>query len=53
MGTAQNSCAGFFFFFVVLWFELRVFTLGHSTRPVLYWVFVELESHELFAQAGL
>jgi hypothetical protein len=30
----------FFFFFVLLGFELRVFTLSHYTSPFLWWVFL-------------
>jgi hypothetical protein len=37
-----------FFFFVVLGFELRAYTLSHSTRNVLFLI----ESCELFAWAG-
>jgi hypothetical protein len=40
----------FFFFFVVLGFELRAYTLSHSTSPFLY--FLEIGSYEVFAQAG-
>jgi hypothetical protein len=32
----------------VLEFELRVYTLSHSTSPVLWWVFFKIESRELF-----
>jgi hypothetical protein len=35
-----------FFFFVVLEFELRAYTLSHSTSPF------EIRSRELFAWAG-
>jgi hypothetical protein len=45
----------FFFFFAGLGFELRAYTLSHSTISLvcfLYWVFIEIESHKLFAQAG-
>jgi hypothetical protein len=42
----------FFFFFAVLGFKLRAYTLSHSTGPFLSWMFFEIESHELFAQAG-
>jgi hypothetical protein len=39
---------------VVLGFELRVraYTLSHTTSPFLRWVFFEIGSCELFAQAG-
>jgi hypothetical protein len=43
---------GFFFSFVVLGFELRAYTLSHSTSPFLGWGFFKIGSHELFAQAG-
>jgi hypothetical protein len=42
-----------FLFFVVLGFELRVYTLRHSTSAFLCWVFFEIEPRELFAWAGL
>jgi hypothetical protein len=39
-----------FFFFVVLGFEFRVYTLSHSSPLCV--VFFEIGSHKLFAQAG-
>jgi hypothetical protein len=48
--TCVNS---FFFFFVVLGLELRAFTLRHSTSPIFVKDFIEIESHELFAWAGI
>jgi hypothetical protein len=33
------SASVFFFFFAVLGFELRAYTLSHSTSPYLRWVF--------------
>jgi hypothetical protein len=41
-----------FFFFEVLGFELRAYTLSHSTRPFFVMVFFKIGSHELFARAG-
>jgi hypothetical protein len=35
-------------FFMILWFELRVFTLSHSTTPVFVMGFFEVRSGELF-----
>jgi hypothetical protein len=37
---------------VVLGFELRVYSLSHSTSLFLWWVFFEIGFQELFAQAG-
>jgi hypothetical protein len=43
---------GFFFFFVVLGFEVRAYTLCYSTSPFLrFFFFFELGSQELFVQA--
>jgi hypothetical protein len=39
--TALVMVYDFFFFFVVLGFELRAYTLSHSTSPLLGWVFSE------------
>jgi hypothetical protein len=39
-------------FFAVLEFELRAFTLSHSTSPFFVKGFFEIRSHKLFAQAG-
>jgi hypothetical protein len=36
----------------VLRFKLRAYTLSHSTHHFLWWVFIEIESQELFPQAG-
>jgi hypothetical protein len=41
-----------FFFLVTLGFELRVFTLSHSTSLIFCEGFFEIGSHELFASAG-
>jgi hypothetical protein len=41
-------CVIFFFFFAVLEFDLRAFTLDHSTSP-----FFVKGTHELFAQGWL
>jgi hypothetical protein len=38
--------------FVVLGFELRAFTLNHSTSSFLWRVFFEIGSYGLFAWAG-
>jgi hypothetical protein len=38
---------------VVLGFELRAFTLSHSTSPFFVFSIFEIRSHELFAWAGL
>jgi hypothetical protein len=45
---------GFFwgFFLVVLGFELRAYTLSHSTSPVFVMGFFEIGSHRLFTWAG-
>jgi hypothetical protein len=43
----------FFFFFAMLGFELRAYTLSHSTSSIFVIGFFEIGSHELFAQAGL
>jgi hypothetical protein len=40
-------------FFVVLDFELRAYTLSHSTSPFFVMAFFEIGFHELFAWAGL
>jgi hypothetical protein len=37
-------------FFAVLVFELRAFTLSHSTIPIFVKGFSEIGSHELFAR---
>jgi hypothetical protein len=42
-----------FFFFTVLGFELRAYTLSHSTSPFLWWIFFEIGSHELLALGWL
>jgi hypothetical protein len=41
------------FIIVVLEFELRAYTLSHSTSPCFCDGFFEIQSHELFAQAWL
>jgi hypothetical protein len=41
-----------FFFFLGLGFELRAFTLSHSTSPVVVKGFSSQGLAELFAQAG-
>jgi hypothetical protein len=38
--------------FAVLGFELRAFTLSHSTSPIFVMDFFEIGSRELFARAG-
>jgi hypothetical protein len=44
---------GYFFFpLVVLGFELRAYTLSHSTSPLVVMSFFEIGSCELFAWAG-
>jgi hypothetical protein len=40
-----------FFCFAVLGFELRTYTLGHSTSPIFVMGFFEIGSCKLFAQA--
>jgi hypothetical protein len=40
------------FFFEILGFELRAFTLSHSTSPFFVKGFFEIGSHGVFAQAG-
>jgi hypothetical protein len=42
----------FFFIFAVLAFELRAYTLSHSTSPIFVMGFFKIGSCELFAQAG-
>jgi hypothetical protein len=42
----------FFIFFSVLGFELRVYTLSHSTSHFFVVHFFKIGSFELFAQAG-
>jgi hypothetical protein len=42
----------FFFFFVVLRFELRAYILKPLHQPSLVKGFFEIESHKLFAHAG-
>jgi hypothetical protein len=42
----------FFFFFAVLGFELRAYTLSYSTSPIFVMAFFEIGSPELFAWAG-
>jgi hypothetical protein len=39
----------FIYFFVVLRFELRAYTLSHSTNPLFCDGFFEIQSRELFA----
>jgi hypothetical protein len=39
------------FFFSVLEFELRAYTLSSSSNPFLWWVFFKIGSRKLFAQA--
>jgi hypothetical protein len=41
-----------YLFSAVLGFELRAFTLSHSTSPVFVKGFLEIGSHNLFARAG-
>jgi hypothetical protein len=50
MSSVSGFLFYFIFFFAVLGFELRVFTLSHST--ISFFVF-EIGSHELFAQGWL
>jgi hypothetical protein len=40
-------------FFLVLGFELRAYTLSHSTSPFFVMDFFEIESFKLFAQGLL
>jgi hypothetical protein len=49
---AKEPFLSFFFFLVVLGFELRAYTLSHSTCPFFVMGFFEMESPKLFAQAG-
>jgi hypothetical protein len=46
-----GSLIPFFFFSSVLVFELRAYTLSHSSNPFLWWVFLKIGSQEPFAQA--
>jgi hypothetical protein len=41
-----------FFFFAVLGFELRAYTLSHSGIPFFVMGIFEIRSHELFARVG-
>jgi hypothetical protein len=41
-----------FLFLVILWFELRAYTLSHSTSHFFVKGSLEIRSCELFAQAG-
>jgi hypothetical protein len=41
-----------FFFFCITGFELRAYTLSHSTSPFFVMGFFEVGSHNLFAQPG-
>jgi hypothetical protein len=50
-GLESPSCFFFFFFFAVLGFELRAYTLRHSTSSFYNEIF-EIGSCELFTQAG-
>jgi hypothetical protein len=43
---------GFFGVFLVLGFELRVYTLSHYTSPIFVMGFLKIGSHKLFAWAG-
>jgi hypothetical protein len=42
----------YLFIFVVLEFELRVYTLSHPTSPLFMMDFFKIGSHNLFAWAG-
>jgi hypothetical protein len=42
----------FFFFFAVLGFELRTYTLSHSTSPFFVKGRFDIGCHKLFVQAG-
>jgi hypothetical protein len=42
----------FFFLFCGMGFELRGFTLSHSTSPIFVMTFFEIGSHELFTWSG-
>jgi hypothetical protein len=42
----------FILFFAVLGFELRAYTLSHSTSPIFVKVFFKIGSCKLFAWAG-
>jgi hypothetical protein len=42
----------FFFFFSVLGFELRAYTLSHFTSPIFVKGFFKIGSLELLTQAG-
>jgi hypothetical protein len=52
---AQHGPIFFFFFFAVLGFELKAYTLSHSTSPFFFFLvmsFFEIGSHKLFFRAG-
>jgi hypothetical protein len=52
----QQSKIFFLFFFVILGFELRAYTLSHSpalfVKGFCFCFCFQIGSHELFAQAG-
>jgi hypothetical protein len=50
--TREALFAFFTFFFSGLGFELRAYTLSHSTNPIFVKGFCEIRSHELFACAS-
>jgi hypothetical protein len=53
--TSSHHQEKFFFFFAVLVFELRAYTLNHSTSPscdFFFFFFPEIGSRKLFAWAG-
>jgi hypothetical protein len=50
--TSRKCVIFVLLFFSVLGFELRAYTLSHSTSPFLCWIIFEIGSHKLFAWAG-
>jgi hypothetical protein len=52
-GCNGNPLKVFFFFFSVLGFELRAYTLSHSTRPFFVMGFFEIGSSELLPGLAL
>jgi hypothetical protein len=51
-GGGVDSNIYLFIFFAVLEFELRDYTLSHSTSPLFLMGFLKIGSQEIFAQVG-
>jgi hypothetical protein len=55
LGPLELESVGFLifnFFFELLGFELRAYTLSHSTSPFFVLGFIKIGSRELLTQAG-